>query len=61
LNLLDFYQQGHLNTLVYAVTVDKEEAIQACQNIRTYPAMSERMRLSFMRRVVAYVESLGGL
>jgi hypothetical protein len=64
-NSLDFYLYGHLKTLVYAAPVDNEEAIHrrivdACQNIRKYPSISERMRQSMMRRVEACTEPHGG-
>jgi hypothetical protein len=42
LNPLDFYLWRHLKTLV-----------DACQTIRNYPGIFERMRRSFMRRVEA--------
>jgi hypothetical protein len=61
---LDFYQWGHLKTLVYADPVDNEEAlhriVDACQTIRNYPGIFERMGRSIMRRVEACTESHGG-
>jgi hypothetical protein len=65
LNPLDFYVWGHLKTLVYAASVDNEEALHhrivaACQTIRCYPGIFERMRRSMMRRVEACTESHGG-
>jgi hypothetical protein len=64
LNALDFYLWGHLNTLVYAAPVDNEETlhhriVDACQTIRNYPRIFERMRRSTMRRVEARTESHG--
>jgi hypothetical protein len=48
-----------------AAPVDKEEAlhhrvVDACQTIRTYPGLFERMRRSVMRRVEASIVSRGG-
>jgi hypothetical protein len=65
LSLLELYLRGHLKTLVYAAPVDNEEAlhhrtVDACQNIRNYPGIFERMRRSMMRRVEACIESRGG-
>jgi hypothetical protein len=65
LNPLDFFLWKHLNTLVYAVPVDKEEArhhrvMVACQTIRNYPGIFARMLRSMMRRVEACLESHGG-
>jgi hypothetical protein len=65
LNPLNFYLWGHLKTIVYAAPVDNEEALHrrimdACQTIRNYPGIFERMRLSMMRRVEAFTESHGG-
>jgi hypothetical protein len=64
-HLLDFYLWGHLKTLVYAAPVDNEVAlhhriVDACQTIRNYPAIFERMRRPMMRRVEACTESHGG-
>jgi hypothetical protein len=44
---------------------DNEEAlhhriVDACQTIRNYPGIFERMRRSIMRRVEAWIESDGG-
>jgi hypothetical protein len=55
---LDLYLWGHLNPLVYAPPVDNEEAphhriVDACQTIRNFPGIFERMRRSMMRRVEA--------
>jgi hypothetical protein len=51
-------------TLLYAVLVDKEKAlhriVDACQTIRNYPGIFERMRRSMMKHVVACIESHGG-
>jgi hypothetical protein len=65
LNLLDFYLWGHQKSFVYAAAVDNEEAlhhriVDACQTIRNYPGISERMRRSMMRRVEACIEFHGG-
>jgi hypothetical protein len=65
LTRFNFYQWGHLKTLVYAVPVDNEEALHhrngdACQTLHNYPAILERMRRSVMRRVEACTESHGG-
>jgi hypothetical protein len=56
---------GHLKILVYAAPVDNEDAlyhciVDACQSIRNYPDIFQRMRRSMMRRVEACVESYGG-
>jgi hypothetical protein len=64
LNTLDFYLWRHLATLVYAAPVDNEEALHnriedACQTIRNYPGVSERMRRAVMRHVEACIESHG--
>jgi hypothetical protein len=53
--------EGNLNALVYAAAVDNEEAfhhctVHACQSMRYYPGIFERMPLSMMRRVEACVE-----
>jgi hypothetical protein len=58
------YLWGHLTTLVYAPPVDNEDAlhrriVDACQSIRNYTRISERIRRS-MRHVVACAESHGG-
>jgi hypothetical protein len=65
LNPLDLYLWEHLRTLVYAAPVDTEETphqriVDACQAIRNFPGISERMRRSMMRRVEACTESHGG-
>jgi hypothetical protein len=64
LNPVDFYLWGHLNTLVYAAPVDNEGAlphrtVDACQTIRNYPGVFERMWRSLMTRVEACIESHG--
>jgi hypothetical protein len=64
-NPLNFYLWGHLQALVYGAPVDNEEAfhhrtVDACQTIRNYPGIFERMRRSMMRRVEACTESHGG-
>jgi hypothetical protein len=50
--------------LVYAAPVDNEQAlhstVDACQTIRIYPGIFERMRRSMMRRVEACIKSHGG-
>jgi hypothetical protein len=56
LNHLDFYLWGHLRILVYAAPVDNEEA---CQTIRIYLSILERMRRPVMRRVEACMEYHG--
>jgi hypothetical protein len=58
LNPLDIYLWGHLKTLVYAAPVDNEEAlhhrtVDACQTIRNYPGIFERMQQFIVRRVEA--------
>jgi hypothetical protein len=50
---------------VYAAPVDNEEAlhhriVDACQIIRNYPAIFERMRQSMMRRDEACIVFHGG-
>jgi hypothetical protein len=65
LNPLDFYLCWHLNPFVHATPFGSEEAlhnriVDACQNIRNCPGISERIRLSVMRRVEACPESHGG-
>jgi hypothetical protein len=65
LNPLEFYLSRHLKTLAYAAPVDNEEAphhrtVDACQTIRSYPGIFERMRRSMMRRVEACIESHEG-
>jgi hypothetical protein len=64
LNPLDFYLWGHLKPLVYATPADNEEAlhciVDACQTIRNYPGIFERMRRSMIRIVEACIESHGG-
>jgi hypothetical protein len=62
---LDFYPWGHLKSLVYAAPVDSEETlyhriVDACQTIRNYTGIFERMPRSRMRRVEACIESHGG-
>jgi hypothetical protein len=65
LNPPDFYLWRHLNTLVYAAPVDNEvtlhhRIVDACQTIRSYPGIFERMWQSLMRRVEACIESHAG-
>jgi transposase len=65
LNPLHFYLWRQLKSLVYAAPVDNEEAlhnriVDACQTIRNYPGIFERMRRSMMRRVKVCIESHGG-
>jgi hypothetical protein len=60
-----FLPVGAPKALVYAAPVDNEEAlhhriVDACQTIRNYPGIFERMRRSMMRRVEACIESYGG-
>jgi hypothetical protein len=64
LNPLDFYLWVHLEALLYAALIDNEEALHhrivaACQALRNYPGVFERMRLSKMRRVDACIGSHG--
>jgi hypothetical protein len=65
LDPLDSYLRGYLKTLMYAAPVDIEEAfhrriLDACQTIRNYSGIFERMRRSVMRRVEACIDSHGG-
>jgi hypothetical protein len=65
LNPLNFYLWGHLKTLVYAASVDKEEVlhhriVETCQTIRNYPGIFERMRRSTMRSAEACIKFHGG-
>jgi hypothetical protein len=60
----DFCLWGHLKPLVYAAPLDNEEAFQhhivdACQTIRNYPGIIERMRRSMIRRVEACIVCRG--
>jgi hypothetical protein len=53
-----FLPVGTLKSLFYASPFDNEEAlhhriVDACQTIRNYPGIFERMRRSMMRRVEA--------
>jgi hypothetical protein len=62
---LYFHLWQHLKTLVYAAPVDNEKAlhiriVDACQTIRNYPGIFERMRPSMMRHVEECTESHGG-
>jgi hypothetical protein len=62
LNPLDFYMWKHLKFLVYAAPIDNKEAlhnriVEACQTIRNFPGIFERMRWSMMKRVEACIES----
>jgi hypothetical protein len=55
----------HLKTLVFSALADNEEAlhyhsVDACQTVRNYPGIFERIRRSMMRRVEACIESYGG-
>jgi hypothetical protein len=63
-NLPDFYLWGRLKSLVYAAPVDNEETLHrivyACQTIRNYPAIFERMWRSMMRRVEVCAEFHAG-
>jgi hypothetical protein len=63
LNPLDVYLWGHLKTLVYAAPVDNEEAlhrtVDACQTVRNYLGIFERMQRSMMIHVEACIESHG--
>jgi hypothetical protein len=63
LNPQDFYLWGQLKSLVYAAPVDNDEAhhiVDACQTVRNYPCIFDRLRRSMMRRVEACIESHGG-
>jgi hypothetical protein len=60
-----FLPVGTPKLLAYAAPVDNEEAlhhriVDACQTIRNYPAIFERMLRSMMRCVEACIESRGG-
>jgi hypothetical protein len=60
-----FLLVGTPKTLVYAAPFDNEEAlhhrtVDACQTIRNYRGIFERMRRSMMRRVEACTECHGG-
>jgi hypothetical protein len=60
-----FRPVGTPKSFVYGAPVDNEEAlhhrtVDACQTIRNYPGIFERMRWSMMRRVEACIESRGG-
>jgi hypothetical protein len=60
-----FLPVGTPKTIVYAAPVDNEEAlhhriVDACQTIRNYPGIFERMRRPMMRCVEAFIESHGG-
>jgi hypothetical protein len=61
LNPLHVYLWRHLNTLVYAAPVDNEETlhnrtVNACQTVRNYPGIFERMLRSMMRHDKARIE-----
>jgi hypothetical protein len=64
--LARFESSGFLpKTVAYAAPVDNEMAlhhpiVDACQSIRNYPGIFDRMRRSMMRRVEACIESHGG-
>jgi hypothetical protein len=65
LNRLNVYLRRPVKTAVYASPVDNEEAlhrrtVDACRTIRKYFSIFERTRLSMLRRVDAYAQSLGG-
>jgi hypothetical protein len=54
---------GAAKTLVYAAFVDNEEALHhrildACQTIRNYPGIFERMRRSMSRRALNLMEDI---
>jgi hypothetical protein len=64
-NPLDFYLWGHLTTPTYAAPVDNQEAlhhciVDACQTIRNYPGILERMRPSMMKCAKTCIESRRG-
>jgi hypothetical protein len=65
LNPLDFYLWGHLETLVYAASVDNEEAfhhciVDACQAVSSYPSIFEQTQESMVRYVKVCIYSHGG-
>jgi hypothetical protein len=62
LNPLDVYPWGHLESLVYAASVDNEEAlhhsiVDACQTVRNCRGIFEWMLRFMMRRVEACIKS----
>jgi hypothetical protein len=62
-NPQDFYLWRHLKALIYAAFVDNEETLQhriahACQTIRNYPGICERMRRSMMKRALNIMEDI---
>jgi hypothetical protein len=64
-NPLHIYLWRHLKALVYAAPVDNQDAlhhrnVDACQTIRNYPGISERMWRSVNRRVEECTESHEG-
>jgi hypothetical protein len=65
LNPLNFYLWKELKPLVYAAPVDNEETLHhsitdACQAICIYPAISEQMLRSMIKRVEACIGFHGG-
>jgi hypothetical protein len=61
-----FYLWGQLKALMYAAPVDNEEAlhhrnVEACQTIRNYTGIFERMRRSMLRRVEESIDFPGRL
>jgi hypothetical protein len=63
LNPLDLYLWGHLNTLVCATPVDKEEAlhhhiVDASQTIRNYPGIFEWFRQSMSMHALSIMEDI---
>jgi hypothetical protein len=63
-NPLDFYLWGHLKTLMNAAPVDNKDefhlSMDACQTIRIYPGIFQRMQRSIMRRVERCTEFHAG-
>lgn len=61
LNTLDFCLWEHIKCLVYTGPVDnvRQWVMKACQIIRKYPRIFERVRHSAIRRVQAYIKSHG--
>jgi hypothetical protein len=59
---LDFYLWGHLQTLVYAAPVDKEETlhrtVDACQTIRNYLGIFAWTRRSMSRRALSVMVNI---
>jgi hypothetical protein len=61
---LDFFMWGHLHTLIYETSVEREEnlaaiILPACATIQNTPGMFDRLRQNIMRRCNAYNEGSG--